>query len=298
MTARMRLVCNTWMVAGFLILGLCACDRLDEAGWHRDVPEPGKDWRSPATGMEFVWIPQMGIWVGKYEVTNGEYRLFKPSHDSGSYAKSGGLFYSLNHDRQPVVLVNFDDSVAYAKWMTGRDQASGSLPTGYNYRLPTGDEWMRFAQCGDGREYPWGNEWPPPGGRAGNYSGQESAWSGKISGYRDDFPVTAQVDRLWSNPWRLHGVGGNVWELTTETPGGAFDAWRGASWISIYQDYLRCSYRDAGIASSRGSHNGFRLVLSCPGQKQPCPAAQGRKSGSDPGVPEMTPRHRLLQNGC
>ena len=218
-------------------------------------PVTGEDWTSPATGMEFVWIPQMNLWVGKYEVTNGEYRRKEPGHDSRSYNN-----HSLNHDRQPVVYVNFDDAQAYAEWMTRQDRA---VLGGASYRLPTGDEWMTFAQVDDGREYPWGSQWPPPSGRAGNYHGQEGAgtWS-KISRYNDGFPVTAQVDRLWRNPWGLYGVGGNVWEVTTKTPGGAFDAWRGASWVVDIRDGLRCAYRDDRNASSRGGSNGFRLLLS------------------------------------
>lgn len=58
----------------------------------------GQNWTSPFTGMEFVWIPAMNIWVGKYEVTNAEYRKKDPGHDSGSYEG-----HTLNQDRQPVV---------------------------------------------------------------------------------------------------------------------------------------------------------------------------------------------------
>lgn len=59
--------------------------------------------------MAFVWIPSLKIWVGKYEVTNGEYRKMKPSHDSKAYEG-----HSLNGDRQPVVYMNFDDAKEFA----------------------------------------------------------------------------------------------------------------------------------------------------------------------------------------
>jgi len=246
------------VAVGLLCVGLVAPAGLAQAG-----PVNGANWTSPETGMEFVWIPQMKIWVGKYEVTNGEYRRKEPGHDSSSYEG-----HSLNHDRQPAVYVNFDDAQAYAKWLTERDRAAEHIPSGYEYRLPTRDEWMTFVQCGDGREYPWGNEWPPPSGRAGNYHGQEGVGSGgKISGYRDDFPVTCKVEQSWVNPWGLYGVGGNVWECTTVTPNGAFDAWRGASGLSNGQGDLRCSSRNAYFASFRFNFSGFRLVLSRPGQK-------------------------------
>jgi formylglycine-generating enzyme required for sulfatase activity len=63
------------------------------------------------------------------------------------------------------------------------------------------------------------------------------------------------------NDWHLFGVGGNVWECTSERPGGGFDAWRGASCYHGNQVFLRCVYR-SDLATIRGSYDGFRLVLS------------------------------------
>ncbi len=234
-------------------------DERDASVKQEDIHSPvaGQNWTSPTTGMEFVWIPQMNLWVGKHEVTNAEYRRKEPAHTTREFRR-----HTLNGDRQPVVQVNFDDGKTYAEWLTRQDAAALG---GARYRLPTGDEWTTFAQCGDGREYPWGNEWPPRSGHAGNYHGQEGAggWS-KIAGYNDGFPVTAPVDDLWENPWRLKGVGGNVWEATSKTVGGDFDAWRGASWSNPIQDYLLCTYRNVSDGSDRPFFYGFRLVLSHP----------------------------------
>jgi formylglycine-generating enzyme required for sulfatase activity len=226
----------------------------------RSGPEEGQAWTSPSAGMEFVWIDALKGWVGKYEVTNGEYRKKESGHTSKEYEG-----HSLNGDRQPAVYVNFDDAQAYAKWLTQRDRATGHLPDGYAYRLPTKDEFTAFAQCGDGREYPWGNNWPPP--NDWNYHGSEGAgsWS-KIDGHRDSYPVTGPVENSGKNPWGVYGVGGNVWECTTERAGGSFDAWRGASWAYDSQRYLRCSFRYDYNASHRHINLGFRLVLFRPGQ--------------------------------
>ncbi|MFO7821328.1 MAG: SUMF1/EgtB/PvdO family nonheme iron enzyme [Lentisphaeria bacterium] len=220
-------------------------------------PSEGAEWTSPTTGMEFVWIEALDCWVGKYEVTNEEYREKEPDHDS-----KDGEGHSLNGDRQPVVFVNYSDAQQYAKWLTEKDR---EVLGGAEYRLPTRDEWMTFAQCGDGREYPWGDNWPPPSGRAGNYSGQESAWwKNKIDGYRDGHPVTCDVEKSWENPWGLYGVGGNVWECTSKSSGGDFDAWRGASWGPYSRGALRCSYRLDDGASIRSRDGGFRLLLAEP----------------------------------
>jgi serine/threonine protein kinase/formylglycine-generating enzyme required for sulfatase activity len=220
------------------------------------VPTDGEDWTSPSTGMEFVWIDEMNCWVGKYEVTNAEYRKKEPDHDSKSYEG-----YSLNNPRQPVVYVNFDDAKAYAEWMTQRDW---DKLDGLSYRLPSEEEWMKIAQCGRGWEYPWGDNWPPRSGQAGNYDDETEFDKSRVDGgYRDGHLVTCDVEESWANPWGLYGVGGNVWEVCAEDKrGSSFGAWRGVSWRDNYQVGLRCSYRVGYGGSARGNFSGFRLLLS------------------------------------
>ena len=222
-------------------------------------PVNGESWTSPTTGMEFVWIKALNMWVGKYEVTNGEYRKKESGHSSKEYKG-----HSLNGERQPVVYVNFDDAKAYAEWLTKRDRESGSLPAGYRYRVPSDDEFMTFVQCGDGREYPWGNNWPPRSGQAGNYDDETTFDSSRVDrGYRDGHLVACDVADSWGNPWGLYGVGGNVWECCAKSKSGsAFGAWRGASWNDLSQGILRCSFRSVSYGSIRVYYYGFRLVLS------------------------------------
>ncbi len=224
----------------------------EEAG----APAIGENWVVPRLGMEFIWIPSLSAWVGKYEVTNQEYRSFKPR-----YVGQNFNLLSLNDDRQPLVNVNHADATAYAEWLTQRERRAGRLPDGYRYRLPTALEWTACCQCGEERTYPWGNGMPP---RRGNYHGVEGAGSwGKINGYNDGFPVTCPVERSGENEWGLYGVGGNVWEITIKTAKGmAFDAWRGGSWANYHPYHLNalCTYRFD--AAARRPDVGFRLVLS------------------------------------
>lgn len=222
-------------------------------------PVSGSDWTVPDIGMEFVWIKALNCWAGKYEVTNGEYRKFKQDHDSKDFSGD-----TMNGSRQPVVYVNFDDATEYAYWLTAQERKAGRLPTGYSYRLPTEKEWTTFSQCGDNREYPWGNSMPP---KYGNYHGAEGAVEGldKIYGYNDGFPVTCPVEKSGENDWGLYGVGGNVWECTVKSSSDlSFDAWRGASWDDYNPVLLRSTCRDVGVlsASYRFDGGGFRLVLS------------------------------------
>jgi len=210
--------------------------------------------------MELVWIQALEMWVGKYEVTNGQYRRMAHAHYSRKYGE-----HSLNGNRQPVVYITFDDARKYASWLNRNLQSTGAALASYSFRLPTEKEWMTFAQCGDNREYPWGNNWPPPNGKAGNYSDTSSAWKHKIGGYRDDHPVTCDVQKSWPNRWGLYGVGGNVWECCARDGSiDAFGAWRGESWLGDRQERLRCSFRYFISGSGRDSDHvsGFRLVLS------------------------------------
>ncbi len=201
--------------------------------------------------MSFVWIQALQTWVGKYEVTNGEYRRYKPDHRSKDF---GGK--SLNGDNQPVVNVNFYDAKDFAAWVN----SNVKLPEGYKARLPSESEWLAYAKCGDSRTYPWGNDWPPA---FGNFSGQESAWFERIGGYNDGYAVTCPVDKSGRNSWGLYGVGGNVCELTaSDSAGSSCGAWRGGSWDSDAKDILRCDFRRGIHDSLRDCYLGFRVVLS------------------------------------
>ncbi len=220
-------------------------------------PVAGSDWTSPATGMEFVWIDALGIWVGKYEVANEEFRKFRPGHDSG---ESQG--HSLAGPRQPVVNANFpDDALPFVDWLNRQDAA---VLDGAEYRLPTESEWQTFAQCGDGRTYPWGDDMPPD---YGNYADDavKRAFSGwqTIDRYNDGFAATCSVEESGKNDWNLYGVGGNAWEMATKNGNPAsFGAWRGASWVGYSPVYLRCDCRSGRDGSLRNGGSGFRLVLS------------------------------------
>ena len=206
--------------------------------------------------MEFVWIEAIQCWVGKYEVTNAQYRRFKPDHDSQAFTHSTTKErLSLNGDRQPAVYVSYEQAAAFADWLG----TAADLPDGYRVRLPTGSEWMTFAQCGDGRKYPWGNDWPPPGGW--NYQGSEGAAGGpKIDEHNDGHPVTCAVDKSGRSSWGLYGVGGNVWEWTSEQNGKS-RVIRGVSWNYSEPNSLRCDQGHLNIPSDRGSVIGLRLVI-------------------------------------
>jgi formylglycine-generating enzyme required for sulfatase activity len=82
-------------------------------------------------GMVLVSMPS-GILVGKYEVTQGEYRKVMWSNPSKSL-----------NDRQPVERVTWSAANAFCQKLTEKERAK--LPAGSVYSLPTQKQWEEFA---------------------------------------------------------------------------------------------------------------------------------------------------------
>jgi formylglycine-generating enzyme required for sulfatase activity len=82
-------------------------------------------------GMVLVLLPS-GFWVGKYEVTQGEYRRMMWSNPSKSI-----------NDRQPVERVTWSAANAFCQKLTEKERAK--LPAGSAYSLPTQKQWDEFA---------------------------------------------------------------------------------------------------------------------------------------------------------
>lgn len=118
--------------------------------------------------------------VGKYPVTNSQYRRFI---DAGGYAEPGERFWSpegllwrrrveraepgfwsdtrWNAPNQPVVNVSWYEAEAYCAWLTEHLRAAGEIGRNEVVRLPKESEWEHAARGRDGRTWPWGPEWDP-----------------------------------------------------------------------------------------------------------------------------------------
>jgi hypothetical protein len=207
--------------------------------------------------LSFVWIESLGIWFGKYEITNSQYKRFNRHHSSRS--NEG---FNMDAPDQPVVYVNWHNAADFAAWLT--HHFSSRIPSGHRFRLPTDDEWVLVASNGGIRRYPWGDQWPP---LYGNYSDQAakdalSSWRG-ISGYNDGFPVTAPVQDSGMSEMGIFGLGGNVWEWMDDW----YDATsttksrRGGSWDFDSQRELEVGARGFDTPASTYDTIGFRLVV-------------------------------------
>jgi formylglycine-generating enzyme required for sulfatase activity len=143
--------------------------------------------------------------LGRYPVTNGQYRAFL---DDGGYGKrdcwseagwawrqrekiSEPRFWRgrrWNGPNQPVVGVSFWEAEACCRWAGGR--------------LPREQEWEVAARGRDGYRYPWGNDWQD------GICNSEEAGLGVTSPV-GLFPGSRQ------RPLGLEDLAGNVWSGAT-----------------------------------------------------------------------------------
>jgi formylglycine-generating enzyme required for sulfatase activity len=218
---------------------------------------------------------QKGFFMAMYKVTNAEFRRFHPNHHVPAYR---GL--DLDRDDQPAVNISYEDAKAFCDWLNRQPE---ELKAGRTYRLPTEEEWEYAAQGGDGRRFPWGDQWPPPEG-SGNFadeaSGKQLQWE-HLQGYRDPYPGTSPVGKFFPNPYFLYDMAGNAYEWTSSfyepyagTPPGSPSGprpygrqWRvvkGSTWADELPKVMRCAFRNPFAPDTRLPFIGFRVVADIP----------------------------------
>ncbi len=174
------------------------------------------------------------FYLDAWPVTNAEYKKFVDEtghpvpHYHVSWVDTEGYnwdpetrMYPEGKGNYPVVLVTWEDAMAYAAWA--------------NKRLPTEAEWEYAARGREGRRYPWGNEFSP-----GCCCNCKEAGINGPSAVGDYSPEG-------DTPESLVDMVGNVWEWTNSLywpypynaddgresrDAGGFRVLRGASWVN------------------------------------------------------------------
>jgi formylglycine-generating enzyme required for sulfatase activity len=195
-----------------------------------------------------------GYWLGKYEVTQGEWESVMGNNPS-DFKASG--------KRAPVEQVSWNDAMAFCKKLNERERAAGRLPPGYAYTLPTEAEWEYACRAGTTTRFSTGNA-DSDLGRAGWYSGNAG---GK----------THAVGEKVANAWGLYDMHGNVWEWcydwfgdysgsnVTDPTGansGSYRVLRGGCWSNGGARNCRSAIRVRGSPGDSWDYLGFRLALS------------------------------------
>ena len=85
-------------------------------------------------------------------MTNAEYAQFVRDTNHAPPEHWGSVKPPVGQESLPVSNISYDDAVAFAEWLSKRDNVT--------YRLPTEEEWEYAARGGDSsRVYPWGGAW-------------------------------------------------------------------------------------------------------------------------------------------
>jgi formylglycine-generating enzyme required for sulfatase activity len=211
-----------------------------------------------------------GYWMGKYEVTQGEYLAVmgnNPSIFNGvRHWPTPGTDYGTNLNR-PVEFVSWFDASNYCATLTQRERGVGRIATNSVYRLPTEAEWEYACRAWTSTRFSYGDD--PGYTNLTNY-----AWYSDSSGW-----TTHPVGQKLPNAWGLYDMHGYVWEwcqdwadtypggtaidpqgpatgLGRVARGGFFGGWPGSGYVC--QSAVRIGYGpDSGVDGV-----GFRVVLA------------------------------------
>ena len=262
-----------------------------------EIVAGGKAFKDSVTGIEMVLVKggcyRMGdtfgdgesdekpvhevcvddFYMGKYEVTVGEFRKFvndagyktEAEKEDGCYYYTGSKWEKdrsknwrnpgfSQDDSHPVACVSWNDATAFTGWLVNK--------TGKSYRLPTEAEWEYAAKSG---------------GKSEKYSGGNDidsvAWYSSNSGSK-----THSVGQKAANGLGIYDMSGNVWEWVNDwydsgyyknspkdnpkgPSSGSDRVRRGGSW-SGYARYVRASDRIGNTPVIRIDDLGLRLAGS------------------------------------
>lgn len=151
-----------------------------------------------------------GFWMGKYEVTQGQWqRLSGEVH--GQLNKGAGEDF-------PIYWVSYIEAEEFCRKLTAQAQASGELPAGWEFRLPTEAQWEYACRAGTTTATAFGDK----------LSNKQANFQQKPYNGAEQLPPLKQAAKVGSyspNAWGLYDMHGNVWELCrdwyhAQLPGG------------------------------------------------------------------------------
>jgi formylglycine-generating enzyme required for sulfatase activity len=237
-----------------------------------------------------------GFWMGKYEVTRGQFMRFVKDSGYETTAERAGESYVFNqasgwewkkmsgyywlnagfdqNDAHPVVHVSWNDAKAFADWLSRR--------VGEKFRLPTEAQWEYACRAGTRTIRYWGDD-PDNACRYANvadttlFPGDAGKWSNRHE-CSDGYWGTAPVGNYKPNEFGLYDMLGNVWEWCSDwydedyygrsprdnpenSKAAKYRVLRGGSW-NFSPMVVRCAVRNRIVPDNTNPDLGFRLVRS------------------------------------
>ncbi|MHC4400062.1 MAG: SUMF1/EgtB/PvdO family nonheme iron enzyme [Planctomycetota bacterium] len=220
------------------------------------------------------------FYMGKFEITNTQYALFDPHHDSAYISvfnkDQSNRGEAANGERQPVVRATWHQAQAFCRWLSER--------TGRRFALPTEAQWeyacragtatpMHYGPC----EIDFGKLANLADERVNDLCRRDSPrWIPSIGEVNDGSIVSHQVGKYPPNAFGLYDMHGNAaeWTRTTYRPypydpsdgrdrdddGARKKAVRGGSWYDR-PHRARSSFRLAYEPWQPVFNVGFRVVM-------------------------------------
>jgi formylglycine-generating enzyme len=161
----------------------------------------------------------------------------------------------------PVVLVTYEDTLAYCQWLSDELKRVA--------RLPTEAEWEKAARCGtEANRYPWG---PTIDSSHANFLCDPAVKKHEHG--------TRPTGTYAPNEYGLYDMIGNVWEWVSDwyaadyygqgemrdprgPDAGNLRIVRGGSWVNDDVSMLRCAYRHKVPPDTYAYSMGFRIVCN------------------------------------
>ena len=232
---------------------------------------------------------EKAFWMGTFEVSNAQYSLFDPTHDSRyidmELKDQEHPGYPVNQHDQPVVRISWQEAQAFCRWLSEKTPLKFSLPTEAQWEWAcrggtstplwygqAGSDFAGFANLSDVEMKKFALEAFRP--RIAKNPPPEHAFIPKVEEVDDKYQVSAPVGSYRPNPWGLYDMHGNVWEWTrssyrpypySETDGRngmdltARKVARGGSWFQR-PERARSSFRLSYESYQKVFDVGFRVA--------------------------------------
>lgn len=232
---------------------------------------PGEVERRPGEEQVEVTMTK-GFWVGKFEVTQGQWQ-----HVVGKFP---GKHTVGEGDDFPVYNINFAEAEEFCRKLTEKAHASGELPNEWQLRLPTEAQWEYACRAGTTTATSFGDRLSS---KQANFQG--TPYNGAEAG--PSLKRAAPIGSYPANAWGIHDMHGNVYEWCrdwshAELPGGVDpDFYAARSTATLNRDGTvsrirrggcwadngwpcRSSFRARFEPERRSDHIGFRIVAVWP----------------------------------